>query len=138
MNLEDFKRWKVDELKKYVRARGQTINCKRKEELVALAYAVTKQNLPVVPTKEDLKEQTHLDYQALLNVDIGDLTITLEDPWNIRDGWQPESSGMSTWPPCTYANIAEYLIDSDQRALLSRLNNDYKEGKWCMLLFPES
>jgi hypothetical protein len=28
-----------------------------------------------------------------------------------------------------YMNIAEYLVEHDERALVTRLENDYKEGK---------
>jgi len=50
MIIDDFKRWKVDVLRKYCQQRGLVIaNSKRKEELVALAFAAYSQNMPVVP-----------------------------------------------------------------------------------------
>ena len=49
ISLDEFSRWKLDELRKYLREHGQSSTNKRKTELVALAYAVSEQGLPVVP-----------------------------------------------------------------------------------------
>ncbi|ELU01759.1 hypothetical protein CAPTEDRAFT_195190 [Capitella teleta] len=64
-SLDDFRRWKVDPLKKFCRDRGNSVAKKRKEELVALAYAFTIQNAPVIASKEQDKETVST---VLLNV----------------------------------------------------------------------
>jgi len=47
--IDDFKRWNVDALRTYCKKRGlQVARCKKKEELVALAYAAFSQNYPLV------------------------------------------------------------------------------------------
>jgi len=51
--IDDFGRWKVDILRKYCQERGLTVSSfKRKNELVALAFAVYVHNLPLVVGKE--------------------------------------------------------------------------------------
>jgi hypothetical protein len=65
VSLDDFRRWKVDPLKKFCRGRGISVAKKRKEELVALAYALTMQNAPVIASKEQNKETVSI---VLLNV----------------------------------------------------------------------
>jgi len=72
-----------------------------------------------------LFNQVDVDYENLLCVD----GVRLYDPWQLVDGWMGESVGVPLWPPCMYVNIADYLIEHDERALLTRLGNDYKEGK---------
>jgi len=113
-----------------IRARAWTAaGCKRKDELVALAFAVTQQNLPVVASTDG---QRDTDYQLLLNnIDVNGVGSRIEDPWANTEGWIDENKGgVALWPPCTYVNIAGFLTDSDQRAILTRLGNDYKEGDW--------
>ena len=48
MSMDEFKRWKVDILRKYCQDRGFSVANKRKEELVALAYTAYTQNVPFV------------------------------------------------------------------------------------------
>jgi len=55
--LDDFQRCKVDDLRIFIRARGQRVGCKRKDELVAMAYTINQQNLPVVLSKDELQSQ---------------------------------------------------------------------------------
>jgi hypothetical protein len=49
-----------------LRDRRQSYGVKRKDELVALAFAVSSQNLPLVPSKDELKQQTDLDYDIVV------------------------------------------------------------------------
>jgi hypothetical protein len=56
VSIDDFKRWKVPELKAFCSERGIASSKKRKEELVALVYAMTIQNTPVLMNKKAEKE----------------------------------------------------------------------------------
>jgi len=54
----DFKRWKVDVLRKYCQQGGLTTASstgKRKEESVVLAYVSHVQNLPMIASKDEEK-----------------------------------------------------------------------------------
>ena len=54
----------------------------------------------------------------------------LPDPFSdLSGGWVGETSGVSLWPPTMYGDLAEYLVDKNERELRSRLLTDYKEGK---------
>ena len=127
MTLDEFSRWKVDELKIYIKERGHKTTYKRKNELVAVAFAVSEQKLPIVSCDVAVM-QVDLDYQSLLTFVSDGVDYTIPDPWLLNDGWLSEGTGLRSWPPCTYIRISEYLVDHDERALLSRLANDYKEG----------
>ena len=135
MSIDDFRRQKVDNLKKFLRDREQNNSSKRKGELVALAYCVNIQKLPVVLLNIQLKEQTTIDYQKLLkfNFDNNEL-VDIPDPLKIEEGWLSENTGFNLWPPCSYVNISEYLVEHDQKPLILRLGNDYEEGKAIRLL----
>lgn len=134
--IDDFRLFKVDALKEYCRRRGLPITKKRKEELVALAFAATVQNLPEVLTAGEQNQQAKLDYQGILTVtsessEGSTWTTTLPDPLkDLPDGWLGEEGGVALWPPCMYINISLYLIDKDETALLTRLKNDYKDGQY--------
>ena len=52
--LNDLKRLNVNVLRTFCRNRGLKINqCKKKEELVALAYVAFSQNYPVIANKDE-------------------------------------------------------------------------------------
>lgn len=67
------------------------------------------------------------DYASLLQIEVGGQSFQLEDPLKMRD-WQDERGALEKWPPCMCINISEYLMNKDQKNLLDRLKNDYKEG----------
>ena len=89
----------------------------RKDELVALAYAASVQNLPVCPLKE-CEKLTALtaksDYQRLLLLSNG---ISIPDPFLLTAGWIAESDGVPRWPPCMILNISDYLVAKNERPL---------------------
>ena len=126
--MDDFNRWKVDDLRKFIKERGHKTTYRVKRELVAVAFAIYKQQLPVVAANVGSVEQGDVDYQALLTIELSGVTYTVPDPKHVMEGWLPEPTGLTNWPPCSYVNISAYLVDHDQRALLSRLASDYKEG----------
>ena len=57
VSLDDFKLWKADDLRLYIRLRGQPSSAERKNELVATAYAIYQQRLPIVMSAQELKAQ---------------------------------------------------------------------------------
>jgi len=124
--IDDFKLWNVDVLRKFCRKRGLSVNnCKKKEELVALAYAAYSQNYPVVLSKDEERLEASEQYREVLCLDDG---TRIRDPFELQSGWLPESQGVQFWPPCMIMNISEYLISNNERPLCTRLRNDYKEG----------
>jgi len=131
--FDDFKRWKVDVLKKFCQSRGIPIGSyKRKDELVALAFAAYAQNLPLVPSKEQEKSDAIQQYQELLILEDGTI---IPDPFLLSSGWVSENDGgLKLWPPCMTMNISEYLISNNERPLYTRLRNDYKEGMYSFLV----
>lgn len=102
------------------------VSGKRKEELVAVAYASNALNLPCVITKAEESEAVKDDYGELLIVDVDN--VQLPDPLKDLQDWIGEVDGVRNWPPCMYANIAAYLLEKEQKDLLNRLIGDYKEG----------
>lgn len=122
--IDEFKRWKVDVLKSFLRNRGLKTTA-RKDELVALAYAANYMAIPVKVDKEEEKLQKAQDYRALLHVD----QVLIPDPMTLETGWLGEESAQHLWPPCMIADIQEFLISKEERSLGKRLLSDYKEGK---------
>ena len=117
VSFDHFKLWKVGELKEFCSARGLPVSGKKKDELVALCYAAATTNLPLVLKKDQEKSIVKVDYGKLLI--IKSRGITLPDPLDdLKDGWEGQNSGITKWPPCMYANIAVYLIESNQKGLL--------------------
>lgn len=92
--LEDFMRWRVEELKEYIKDRGLSIASKRKAELASLAYAASEMKMPKVPRKEVVQQQVDKDFASLLTVEIGDTKYELPDVLKLEDGWVGEKDGM--------------------------------------------
>ncbi|CAL9689621.1 unnamed protein product [Knipowitschia caucasica] len=128
-DIEYFERCKVDVLKEYCKRRGHSVTGKRKKELVALAWALSFQKAPIVLTKQQEREAVNLDYISLLEIDVDSCQMTIPDPLQLREGWENESTAANKWPPCMYIDINNYLTRKDELNLLTKLANDYKEGK---------
>jgi len=125
--IDDFRRCKVDVLKEYLKDRGfQNVSVKRKDELVALAFAAYTQNLPVTFTRDE-KTVAGAQYRELLVLPDG---TVIPDAFQLpADQWTAETDGVKLWPPCMILNITEYLVAKGERPLCTRLRNDYKEGE---------
>jgi len=93
--MDDFNRWKVEDLKKFIKERGHKTTYRVKRELVAVAFALSQQQLPIVATNVDGVEQVDVDYQTLLTIESNGVTYTLPDPKYLQEGWLPESTGVS-------------------------------------------
>lgn len=64
-SIDDFGRWKVDILRKFCHDRGLAVsNYKRKDELVALAFAAYVQKSPIVVGKEREKVDASRQYSG--------------------------------------------------------------------------
>ena len=59
LGFDDFKPGKVDLLRSFCKKRGLVVSGRRKDELVALAFAAVCQNLPVVLDKDRESKEVH-------------------------------------------------------------------------------
>ena len=127
-DIDEFRRWKVDVLRKYCQERGLSVTqYRRKDELVALAFTACCQNLPIVPGKID--EQAEAVRQLADPLQMEDGTV-IPNPDSLNESeWLSEGNGMQFWPPCMVMDISDYLIAKNERPLCTRLANDIKEGK---------
>ena len=126
LSYDDFSRWKVPELKEYLRDRGLKTTG-RKVELVALAYGANQMGVDTKRSSIEEKVKNKQDYSALLNIN----DDTIPDPLFLK-GWASEQSGITQWPPTIYFDIAEYLSTAPHSSicdLKKRLMTDYKEGE---------
>ena len=131
-SYDDFSRWGVSNLKKYLRDRGLKTSGK-KIELVALAFSASQLGVTSKPSVATDNVKNSEDYASLLVTTTKDL---LPDPIaELKHGWIGEQNGLSQWPPCMYFDIAQYLmsqedlIDGAEETLKRQLMTDYKEGK---------
>ena len=67
LSFEDFKLWKVRELRVFLRDRGLKITG-AKEELVALAYAACQLSVPLKPSAAEEHKVKQKQYSALLDI----------------------------------------------------------------------
>ena len=70
--LDDFRRWKVPELKEFLRIHGLKTTG-TKDELTALAFGVEQLSVPVKLTAEEEIIKKKKQYQSLLNVNVEQL-----------------------------------------------------------------
>ena len=66
LSFEDFKQWKLRELRVFLRDRGLKITAKK--ELVALAYAACQISVPLKPSAAEKHKVKQEQYSALLNI----------------------------------------------------------------------
>lgn len=127
MSLDDFKRWKVPELKSFLRNRGLKTTG-TKEELTALAFGAEQFSVPLKLTAKQEGMAKAKQYKVLLHCrgrQLPDPFVELDD-----SSWVPESQGMEKWPPIFQLQIAEFLLSAENGTTLGkRLLSDYKEGK---------
>ena len=106
ITLEDFKRWKVPDLKNYLKKRGLKLSG-RKDKLCALAFAAHWEKKTLVPTKLEGYAACDLDYASLLQCG----GVTIPDPLHdLTKGWKGEQVGLDLWPPTMHIDI-DTLID---------------------------
>ena len=87
------------------------------------AYVAHTFKVSLKPTAVDLltveeNKQRADKYRSLLTIE-GTL---LPDPLtNLQNEWVGEARGLSLWPPCMFGDRAEYLVDSGEIDLKTRL-----------------
>ncbi|KAK7484593.1 hypothetical protein BaRGS_00024119 [Batillaria attramentaria] len=125
MEMDAIRLWRVPVLQNFLRERGlKTTGCK--EELVALVWACHVFGKEPVPSASETTKTLAKEYAALLVVN----GKRLPDPFTeLKEGWQDESA-REKWPPTSYADMAEFLLDCRADSKRRRqLLTDYKEGK---------
>ena len=55
LTFDEFKLCKVDDLRQFIKQSRYLATYKVKEELVALTFALREQNVPVVPSKDEVR-----------------------------------------------------------------------------------
>ncbi len=128
MTIDDFKRWKVDALKDYLRQRGLGVSG-NKETLVARAFVAWELKLPKVLTPQEYRDNVKKDFSSLLATPGGDVP----DPKTLSD-WMDEDQGMPSWPPTMIQDIGVYLgrlepFRNEGPKFTNRLPSDYKDQK---------
>lgn len=127
-SYEEIETWKVDALKLYCRRRNLKVSGS-KRELVARVFAASEMKIQVQPTSEELVARTESEKAKLLKTSEG---TNLPDPSSLKDGWQDEKSGITSWPPTNLSDITIYLMEDHPGKdidLKKRVLNEYKEGK---------
>lgn len=138
ITFDDFSRWSVELLKKFIKERGLSVGSKRKAELVSLAYAASVMKLPVKPSKEVIKDVIETDYRALLHVELDDVRYELPDPFTIDDGWLDEKLALHLWPPCSFVDIWTFFSEKGDKTAVAKLSTAYKEGCTEFLLLNDT
>ena len=69
-------------------------------------------------------------YRGLLTINDAGASISLTDPLSdLQTDWVAEAKGISQWAQCIHSDISEYLFNSGEKDVRTRLMTDYKEGK---------
>lgn len=93
--LDDFRRWKVQQLREFLRNRSMKTTG-TKDELTALAFGAEQLSVPVKLTSEEEKIQKKKQYQSLLNVN----GRQLPDPFTeLEENWIGEEKGVKNGHP---------------------------------------
>ena len=121
--------WKRDRLQEYLRDRGLPTSGKL-DELRALVFGAQYFDVAPKKTANEAKVDRAERYRKLLTINDAGVSVSLPDPLSdLKTDWVGEAKGISEWPPCIYSDISEYLINSGEKDLRTRLMTDYKEGK---------
>ena len=89
LSYDDFSRWKVPELKEYIRDRGLKTTG-RKVELVAFAYGANHMGVDTKRSSIEERVKNKQDHLALLKI----IDDTIPDPLFLK-GWVSELSGIT-------------------------------------------
>ena len=87
MSIELFSRWKVDQLKTFLKKRGVVLSG-RKYELAEKAYFAWKLNLEVAKTTREEEDDVSTRRREKLTMECG---ITLPFPGSLHEGWEESS-----------------------------------------------
>ena len=95
---------KTDELKSFLRLRGLRVT-ERKQELVVRAFIALENDVPIVPTAEEVETELAREYGAKMRV-TGE---EIPDPFKLLTGWIEERHGVKQWPMTLYPDIYNFL-----------------------------
>ena len=87
MSIELFSRWKVDQLKTFLKKRGVVLSG-RKYELAEKAYFAWKLRLEVAKTTREEEDDASTRRREKLTMECG---ITLPFPGSLQEGWEESS-----------------------------------------------
>lgn len=125
LTLDDFRLWSDDALRCFLSLRAKPITGSS-SELAARAFICYEESIPVNETQEHLLRQNLESYKQKLIIN----SSVLPDPFTLKDGWiveSDESRGM--WPHIFITDIADYLKMHSSAELVTRMCNEYKQGK---------
>ena len=123
MDFDVISKMKVEELKTFLRLRGQKVSG-RKEELVARVFVAAENGVPVLKTAQEVQAEIAEDYGSKLRVE----GLFLPDPLSLVHGWVPEDEGVRLWPMTLYPDISNFLSFHPSE-LKSQDLSDYKLSK---------
>ena len=90
--LDEFKLWRVDQLKAFLLKRGLKTSGRRKHELVALAFGAVEMGIPIKNTAAEGGRVRAARYHSPLLTKDG----KLPDPFvGLTYGWLNEADGMT-------------------------------------------
>ena len=95
----------LEELKNYLRIRGLKVN-ERKIQLVASAFAASKNGVKPIKTSVEVEADLKTEYLAKLQID----DRNIPDPFKIPDGWMNQDEGLKFWPMLIYPDIFNNLM----------------------------
>ncbi|KAL5021765.1 hypothetical protein ScPMuIL_000920 [Solemya velum] len=124
VSFETFRLWSTAALKAYLALRKKSTTGTF-DELVARAFCAWEEKVPVDVCAEHAERQLLEDYKKKLRFE-GEI---LPDPFSLHSGWLTEKDGITKWPSVYFVDISNYLQTKNPQELVSRLMNEYKEGK---------
>ncbi|XP_020893499.1 uncharacterized protein LOC110232620 [Exaiptasia diaphana] len=104
-SLNDFMKWKVDDLKAFLKERGVVING-RKAELAEKVYFASKLKLEALKKKEEVEIDNKVRRCEKLTIDCG---IKLPFPANLTIGWE---RGSQNFPDVLEKDVENYMQKS--------------------------
>lgn len=104
-SLSDFMKWKLDELKAFLKERGVVLTG-RKAELAEKVYFASKLNLEVLKKKEEVEIDNKARRYEKLTIDCG---VKLPFPANLTNGWE---KGNQNFPDVLEKDVENYIQKS--------------------------
>ena len=105
-SLEQIQQLNVKQLQAFLRERGlKTVG--RKAELQALAFSAVQLGYKVKQTEVEEDRLRSDQYAELLNIE----GKRIPDPLVEINNWISEKEGVRFWPPVSYFEIAEWLLN---------------------------
>ena len=89
------------------------------------AYIAFEEDAPVDASKEHKLRVAVEDFKAKLLIS----NIVLPDPFSLQTGWVNEKDSIKLWPSLYRTDIVQYLNAGNQKQLVHKLLNEYKQGK---------